>query len=82
VRQTSLRWGLQCGMTFLSISVAEFSPDRLRGYGAMDAAGASAVVKIQQELDRLIDRVAAYIRQGLGRDLPLRLARLEALHQP
>ena len=78
VRRTSLRWGLQCGMSFLNIAVAEISPDRLRGYGSMDAAGAEAVVKIQQELDRLIDRVAAYLRQGLGRDLPQRLARLEA----
>ena len=78
VRRTSLRWGLQCGMSFLNIAVAEISPDKLRGYGSMDAAGAEAVVKIQQELDRLINRVAAYLRQGLGRDLPQRLARLEA----
>ncbi len=77
VRRTSLRWGLQCGMSFLSIAVAEISPSRLRGYGPMNDAGAEAVVKIQQELDRLIDRAAAYLRQGLGRDLPRRLARLE-----
>ena len=78
VRRTSLRWGLQCGMSFLSIAVAEISPSRLRGYGPMDDAGAEVVVKIQQELDLLIDRAAAYLRQGLGRDLPRRLARLEA----
>jgi GTP-binding protein EngB required for normal cell division len=78
VRQTSLRWSLQCGMIFLHIAVAEISPDRLRGYGTLDAAGQAHAVKMQQELTRLIDRVATYLRQGLGHDLPQRLARLEA----
>jgi GTP-binding protein EngB required for normal cell division len=54
------------------------SPDRLRGYGSLDAAEKVHAVKIQQELTRLIDRVATYLRQGLGHDLPQRLARLEA----
>jgi GTP-binding protein EngB required for normal cell division len=78
VRRTSLRWTLQVGMTFLHIAVAEMAPERLRGYGNLDAAEAEAVVKIQQDLYRLIDRLGAYLRQGLGRDLQQRLARLEA----
>jgi GTP-binding protein EngB required for normal cell division len=78
VRRTGLRWYLQVGMTFLHIAVAEMSPDRLAGYGPIDAAGRAAALKVQQELYRLIDRVAAYLRQGLGRDLQQRLARLEA----
>jgi GTP-binding protein EngB required for normal cell division len=78
VRQTSLRWALQVGMTFLHVAVAEMAPARLRGYGPLDAAGAEAVVRMQQDLYRLIDRLGAYLRQGLGRDLQQRLARLEA----
>jgi hypothetical protein len=55
VRRTSLRWTLQVAITFLNIAVAEMSPERLRGYGALDGAAAKAVIKIQQELHGLID---------------------------
>jgi GTP-binding protein EngB required for normal cell division len=77
-RRTSVRWSLQCGMIFLSVALSEMAPERLRGYGTLDAAGETNVVKIQQDLHRLIDRLGAYLRQGLGRDLSERLARLEA----
>ncbi len=77
VRRTSLRWALQCGMTFLHIAVADMGPERLRGYGPLDAAGQAATLKIQQDLTRLIDRVGTYVYQGLGRDVAERLARLE-----
>jgi GTP-binding protein EngB required for normal cell division len=78
VRRTSVRWALQVGMSFLHIAIAEMTPERLRGYGPLDPAGSEAVIKIQQDLYRLMDRVGAYVRQGLGRDLQQRLARLEA----
>jgi len=77
VRQTSARWTLQCGMIFLDIAISEFSPERLRGYGPVDPSGAAQVVKVQQSVRRLVERVAAYLRQGLGHDLPQRLARLD-----
>jgi GTP-binding protein EngB required for normal cell division len=77
-RRTSVRWSLQVGMTFLSIALSEMAPERLRGYGALDATGEANVVKIQQDIHRLIDRLGTYLRQGLGRDLSARLARLEA----
>jgi GTP-binding protein EngB required for normal cell division len=78
VRQTSLRWALQVGITFLGITVDELSPERLRGYGPLEATGATQAVKIQQGLRRLVQRLATYLHQGLGHDLPQRLARLEA----
>jgi GTP-binding protein EngB required for normal cell division len=78
VRRTSARWALQCGMVFLDIAIAEFSPDRLRGYGPVDPSAAAQVVKVQQGVRRLVERVAAYLRQGAGQDLSQRLARLEA----
>ena len=80
VRQTSLGWALQCGITFLHIAVAEMSPDRLRGYGHLDPEAATQVVKMQDGIRRLVERVAAYLRQGLGHDLSGRLMRLEATH--
>jgi GTP-binding protein EngB required for normal cell division len=78
VRHTSLRWTLQVGMTFLHIAIAEMAPERLRGYGPLDSADAKTIIKIQQDLYRLIDRVSAYLRQGLGQDMQQRLDRLEA----
>jgi GTP-binding protein EngB required for normal cell division len=80
VRPTSLRWALQCGITFIGITVDELRPEALRGYGALDETGYAQVAKIRDDLERLVDQVAAYLRQGLGRDLTDRLSRLEAAH--
>lgn len=77
-RRVSLRWALQTSISFLSIAVAEVSPGRLRGYGELDEAGRQEVVSIQQEIDRLLDRVSAYLSDRLGHNLPERLARLDA----
>lgn len=78
VHRISLRWSLQTGVNFLGVAVAEIGPDRLRGYGELDDAGRQEVRSIQQELDRLLDRVVAYLSDRLGHDLPERLARLQA----
>jgi hypothetical protein len=78
VRPTSLRWAIQGGISFIGITVDELRPRKLRGYGTLDEEGWARAVTIQQNLERLIDRAAAYLRQGLGRDLSQRLARLEA----
>ncbi len=78
MQRTSLRWAFQCGINFLNIAVAEMAPERLRGYGLVDEAGRAQVIKIQENLSRLIDRVSAYLRQGLGRDLAQRVALLGA----
>lgn len=78
IRRISLRWTLQTRGTFLHVAIAELGPEQLRGYGELSPAARDALVKIQQELDRLVDRLGAYLRQGLGQDLSQRLARLEA----
>jgi len=78
VRRVGLRWSLQTSLITLSIAVAEVSPDRLRGYGELDDAGRQEVLSIQQELDRLLDRVSAYLSDRLGHNLPERIARLDA----
>ena len=78
VDRVSLRWSLQTSMIDLSIAVAEVAPQRLGGDGELDDAGCQEVLSMQQELDRLLDRVMAYLRKRLGHDLPERLARLQA----
>jgi len=78
VRRVGLRWFLQTNLTTLRIAVAEVSPDRLCGYGELDEAGCKEVLSIQQELDRLLDRVSAYLSDRLGHNLPERIARLDA----
>ncbi len=78
VHRSSARWAVQCGMIGIDIAIAEVSPDRLRGYGPVDPAAATQVATIQQALRRLVQRVAAYLHQGLGHDLSERLSRLEA----
>ena len=57
VHRVSLRWSLQTSMIYLSVAVADTGPNRLRGYGALDDADRREVLSIQQELDRLLDRV-------------------------
>ena len=76
--RVSLRWALQTSISLLGVALDEMGPDRLRGYGELDEAGRREVVSIQQELDRLLDRVGAYLSDRLGHDLPERLARLQA----
>ena len=78
VHQTSLRWALQGGLIFLDSAISELAPARLKGYGELSEEGCAEAERIQHELHRLIDRATAYLRQGLGRDLGQRLARLDA----
>jgi hypothetical protein len=78
VRRTSLCWGLQGGLAFLGTAVAELAAERLNGYGRLSAEGRIQADHIQHELRQLTDRAAAYLRQGLGREIanaPLDAAR-------
>ena len=76
VRTTSLRWAIDIGISFIGINVAELGPKKLRGYGALNEKASAQATKFQQDLERLVDQAATYIRQGLGRDLSQRIARL------
>jgi GTP-binding protein EngB required for normal cell division len=77
VDQTSVRWVLQTSLIHLQVSVDDMHPKRLAGYGPVDAAAGAAIIKVQEDLARLLDQVVAYLRQGLGRDLSQRLTRLD-----
>ncbi len=78
VHRVGLRWSLQAGLNFLRVAVAEVSPDRLRGYGHLEEAGRQEISSIQQEIDRILDRVLAYLGERLGHNLSERIARLDA----
>ena len=78
VRTTSLRWAIDVGISFIGINVGELGPNKLRGYGALGEKASAQTTKFQQDLERLVDHAATYIRQGLGRDLSQRLSRLAA----
>src|SRR5208337_3740271 len=78
VRPTSVRWTFETSLMHLQTAVDDMGPKQLAGYGPLDPTGQAAVARIQDDLTRLLERVRAYLRQGLGRDLPARLARLDA----
>jgi len=80
VRPTSSRWALQTGLSFIDITVEELRPSKLRGYGELGQEAHALTSKIREDLGRLVDQVATYIRQGLGRDLQERLSRLDNAH--
>src|SRR5207249_4719271 len=78
VHPKSLRWALQTNLMHLQVSVDDMDPKPLAGYGPLDTAGQAAAIRVQDDLARLLDRASDYLRQGLGRDLSERLARLDA----
>src|SRR5262249_28994076 len=61
VPRTSLRWKIQCTLTFLHIAVLEMSPERLQAYGHVDAVAESQVKNIQQKLNRLIQGIGSLL---------------------
>jgi GTP-binding protein EngB required for normal cell division len=75
--RVSLRWTATTSLIFLHVAVAEMSSGKLRGYGELTPDGRMAALRIQQELDRLVEQAARILHQGTGGDLAGRLARLE-----
>lgn len=69
-RRTSVRWSLQTCLTFFDLAITEFSPKRLRSYGATDPSAAAKVTRAQQRLRRLVERLAACPRQGSSPSVP------------
>ena len=78
VRRASVRWAIQTTLMHIKVCIDNMGPRELEGYGPLDEAGRAAVVRIQDDLSRLIERTSMYLTDGLGRNLASRLARLEA----
>jgi GTP-binding protein EngB required for normal cell division len=78
VRPTSLRWAIDVGISFIGINLSELGLKKLRGYGDLGENASAQTMRFQQDLERLVDQAATYVRQGIGRDLSQRLSRLGA----
>ena len=78
VRQNSLAWLVESGVLHIEITVDNLGPKQTTGYGAVDEPTRDAIVAVHDDLERLLGRVRAFLRRGLGRDLAGRLARLDA----
>jgi GTP-binding protein EngB required for normal cell division/Arc/MetJ-type ribon-helix-helix transcriptional regulator len=76
-RSIGLRWALQTAVNFIHISIAEMSPNKLAGYGALGDDERTRLVKMQEELQRVTDRISGYLK-GHGANFGDRIARLES----
>jgi GTP-binding protein EngB required for normal cell division len=70
-------WAIQTNLSFARITVQEIDPSRLTGYGAVGPEAGSFVARANADLERILQRLLAYVAQGLGKDLSGRLQRLE-----
>lgn len=75
--RTSLRWAVECSLMSLAVLIDEMGARKLRQYGPLDDEGRARAEKVREDVRRLVERLAAYLRRGQGRDLDERLARLE-----
>jgi GTP-binding protein EngB required for normal cell division len=75
--RTTASWAIQTSLSFAQVALAEVSPSRLRGYGALADEDAALLASVEADLARLVRALHTYVAQGLGRDLSARLARLE-----
>jgi GTP-binding protein EngB required for normal cell division len=70
-------WSIQTALSFARLTIQEISPEKLRGYGALDERAAAGLARLEADLDRTIRRLQTLLAQNLGKDLAARLERLE-----
>ncbi len=63
-------------LAFVRIALIETGPRYMRGYGAVQESTAADLNGLVTELNALVDKLDAYLAQGLGQDLGARLAKL------
>jgi GTP-binding protein EngB required for normal cell division len=64
-------------LAFVRIAVTEIGPKYMRGYGEVPESAIADLNGLVTELNTLVDKLNAYLAQGLGGDLAARLAKLE-----
>jgi GTP-binding protein EngB required for normal cell division len=77
IRPKSLRWSVEMSLIHLQTAVDDMGPQQMAGYGPLDSSGQAAVTRVQADLTRLLDQALSSVRQGLGRELAVRRARLD-----
>jgi GTP-binding protein EngB required for normal cell division len=76
--ETTVSWAGRTTLIYLRDVIADMGPERLRGYGALDAETGAELQALIAEVDQTLARVMTYLGQHHGRDPQERLARLES----
>jgi GTP-binding protein EngB required for normal cell division len=63
-------------LTFIRIAFQECTPDRMRGYGEVPESNVRELNGLVDEMVAAVDKLDAYLAQGLGQNLEARLTRL------
>jgi GTP-binding protein EngB required for normal cell division len=77
--QSPASWAIRTSLSFAKVAVQEIDPSRLTGYGSLGPEAAYFVERANADLERSLERLLAYVAQGLGKDLSGRLQRLEGI---
>jgi len=64
-------------LEFVGIALTEIGPEYMRGYGKVPESAIADLNGLVTELNALVDKLDAYLAQGLGQDLGARLERLQ-----
>jgi GTP-binding protein EngB required for normal cell division len=68
---------IRVALTFVRIALTEIGPEYMRGYGKVPESAITDLNGLVTELNTLVDKLDAYLREGLGQDLGVRLERLQ-----
>jgi len=68
---------IRVALTFVRIALTEIGPEYMRGYGKVPESAITDLNGLVTELNTLVDKLDAYLREGLGQDLGARLERLQ-----
>jgi GTP-binding protein EngB required for normal cell division len=64
-------------LAFVRIALTEIGPGYMRGFGEIPESAVSDLNGLVTELNTLVDKLNAYLAQGLGQDLGARLEKLQ-----
>ena len=67
---------IRAHLEFVQIALTEIGPKYMRGYGEVPESAFADLNGVVTELNTLVDKLDAYLAQGLGQDLAARLKRL------
>lgn len=70
-------WAASISLMFSNISLADLTPEKMRGYGQLSDESLRIVDEIRAELGGLLEKLRAYLGQAASGDLQARLERLE-----
>ena len=70
-------WAARNHLAFAGIAIAEIEPEHMLGYGKLSAEDQQTFDRIVAELNSVLNRLNAYLAQGMDADLQTRLQRLE-----